>query len=136
MKENDLIEFSNIKGENYDFLIGKQYRVKSTSYNDFTIINIDKSEVSRNLLDKLHFINGKLIKIREPTTFNHNSLSKQLATTIYDVHGFDSIYDQKLIDLLNTSDKFRNKNILRGLNKWIVIFLHLINLELKIMIKL
>lgn len=85
---NDIIEFSNLKGTNLDFLIGKDFKVCNVNKNSFNI-----SELNNETIPKLdfHLINGTVELVKQPKSFNHISLEKQLSisNSQYDIHGFD-----------------------------------------------
>jgi ubiquitin-activating enzyme E1 len=111
-RHNDLIEFSNLKGDNIDFLIGTRFRVKDVTSNNFKLCLHTQDTENITIPENFHFVNGKVQRIREPTEFNHVSLTKQLYSTRFNIHGFDTDFSQKLIETFRIVDKFRNDNIL------------------------
>lgn len=105
-RHNDLVEFTNLKGEHLDFLIGTTFRIKNISNGSFYLVLPDDVN-----FDNFHFINGKVERVQEPTEFNHVSLEKQLSSTRFNIHGFDPDFSQKLIETFRIVDKFKNDNV-------------------------
>ena len=110
-RHNDLVEFSNLKGDNLDWLIGMRFRIKDVTINSFKLYSHSEDTVTVTIPKTIHFVNGKVQRIRESTTFNHVSLGKQLSTTTLNIHGFETEFSQNLIETLRIVDKFRNDNI-------------------------
>jgi ubiquitin-activating enzyme E1 len=107
-RNGDLVEFSNLKGTNIDWLKSKQFKIKEVTSKSF------KLNIKSLTNSDFHFVNGKVQRIRTPSIFNHVSLKKQLESTVFNILGFESEFSQKLIETFRIIDKFRNNNI----NPW------------------
>lgn len=105
LRENSLVEFVNVKGDNIDFLYGNKFRIYDVKQRSFSLKNYDNSKFNYG---DFNFINGTVKIINEPTVFNHLNLEEQFSKDYYNIIGFDTINDQNIINTFKVIDKYKN----------------------------
>ena len=78
VKDNDIIKFSSLVGNNIDFLREKKYRILIKNRNTVSLINLDESTVDKELLEKMDIQNGAIYIEKSGEIFAHDSLESYI----------------------------------------------------------
>ena len=92
-QNDDTIKFSNLTGDNLDFLSKQEWKIKVINRTCFQLQHFNMPESEFNL------INGTAVFIKKPITIKHNSLDKELDEPT--IVGFNQDFDKGVIDIYN-----------------------------------
>lgn len=100
-QSGDFITFSNLIGDNLNFLSDKKWEIKINNINSFQIVDFPE--------ETFNFINGTASFMKQISTINHQSLENQIESP--SITGFNQDFDKKII-------RYNIDNTLYPVNCW------------------
>ena len=88
-QSNDTIKFTNLSGENLDFLLEKNWTIEVINKNSFKLNNFHKADFS--------FVNGTSHFVNNITVVKHSSLEEQISDP--NIIGFNQDFDKEVINM-------------------------------------
>ena len=91
-QSGDTIMFSNIQGDNLDFISEKEYTIKVINKVSFKLNDW-------NDIENFEFINGTAVHVKKPITINHIPFNEQLIEPTISLQGsFDTEHSSNIVD--------------------------------------
>ena len=78
VKDNDIVKFISLVGNNIDFLRNNKYKIIVKNRNTVSLRNIDSSSIDTILFEKLDLQNGTIIIEKSSCSIHHSPLKHQL----------------------------------------------------------
>ena len=107
-ESNDIINFSNLEGENLDFL-NKEWKIDVVNKKKFKLLEFPVGS-------DFNFINGTVTMIKQPLTISHQSLVEQIKTP--SINGFNVDFDKLVIDMYNQMSTNIDSEFKLPLDSW------------------
>ena len=78
VKDNDIVKFTSLVGNNIEFLRNNRYKILVKNRNTISLRNIDSSNIDTVFFEKMDLQNGTIIVEKSGCSVHHSSLESQL----------------------------------------------------------